>query len=271
MMLLSDGEGEAAANIYAGMFADLSVASGFVLHGTLSSFYEDSAGTTAASASGTSPVGKITDVSGLENHAIQSTSGNKPLFYTSGGIKSFRSGTFVDATDRFLRQTTPAGTEAAFTLVYIGYVNPFPDQTPQNWGTALTNYDGGWGAGAYVRHGGKPSGPYYALADTGTTEIVNDSGVTSSAPRIVVIRRAGTGSNQTSIKVYDLAGTLIASGTGTQNGTQSDGLLIGGYNGVGADVMKFPFMMYAGGVDIGNDNAAAVVADLVSTFGAWGG
>lgn len=271
LLLNNSGGGAAPApNLYETLFTDLSVTSGFVLHGTLSSFYEDSAGTTAASASGTSPVGQVSDISGLDNHAIQATSANKPVYYAAGGIKSFRSGTFAGGVDHFLRPTDTTGAAAAFTVVLVADIDT-QSEPVANWGIALTNYDAGWGTGVYVRHGFKPSGTGYALCSSGVSELNTGAAMGDGAPKIMVIRRSGTGSNQTRINAYGIDGTSLGTVQGTQDAVETAGLIIGGYNGVGADGMRFAFLMYANGVDIGDVNEATVVSDLVATFGAWGG
>lgn len=263
------GTGAGGANFYSTLFSELSVSTGFVLHGTLSSFYEDSAGTTEATTSGMSPLGQVSDVSGLANNAIQTNSTFKPVFYLGDGIKSFRAGTWpAGVVDHYLRPSTQPGIGSAFTVAFVGYLNTGAEP-PQNWGIALTNYDGGWLSGVYVRHGANTTGNFFTLASSGTTE--TNAATSPSTPRICVIRRAGTGTNQTSIKVYSMAGALLASGTGTHDASGGIDQVIGGYNGVGADPMRFAFLMYANGVDIGTDNEAAVVADLVDTFGGWTG
>lgn len=54
----------------------------------LSTLYQDSAGSTAVTASG-DPVGKVSDKSGSSRHITQSTSDKRPAYNVSGSIKSF--------------------------------------------------------------------------------------------------------------------------------------------------------------------------------------
>lgn len=80
------------------------------------SLFQDSAGTVAVTAVG-QPVGKVTDKSGNGNHALQSTSGKRPVLSQDGSGKYYLA---FDGTDDFLTITSlNMGSSNVFTI-HIG-------------------------------------------------------------------------------------------------------------------------------------------------------
>ena len=81
---------------------------------TLSTLYQDSGRTTLVSANA-DPIGSITDRSGNSNHLLQTTSGKRPTYVTSG-ISSVASAQF-DGTDDFLETSTSLGLASCTILM----------------------------------------------------------------------------------------------------------------------------------------------------------
>lgn len=254
----------AAAFDYGALFAGLS-AGGWCVHGGAgrSSFYEDSAGTTPATDSGVSPVGKITDLSGNGAHPLQSTSGAKPLYNEADGIRWYTGGV-VSAANRFLDPAVACYVSAAMTQIVVFKRT---DGVTGNYAALISNLVGGsWGVGGYHRLAGQDgSNLVEFLCDTTTTPISADP--TGGHPVIVVARRAGTGANQSTLSLYDLAGTLHGTTTGTQNAVPSNRLLLG-YDGVAGSQAQVAFSLMINAA-LSTDNVDAIVADLVDSLGAW--
>lgn len=91
---------------------------GFILDGARGEFWTTSAGATPCSASGSDPVGKVEDVSGLDTAITQATSAARPIHYSTGGIKSAKGGS-VAGTELYLE--FPQFTDLSEFCIWIVY------------------------------------------------------------------------------------------------------------------------------------------------------
>lgn len=255
---------------YAGLFGSIAATSGFVYDGGAggSQFFEDSAGTTPAATHNVSPVGRVTDVSGLGNHGLSTTSESKTVFRTDGVRRWLRTGYF-SAASRYIDPTSPVLLTAAYTEIAL-VVYRADDSASGNYMAVVSTYRGGWGAGGYHRLAGLDDG--LGTAQIGSDASPGDVSALASAqmldvPTILVVRRAGIGANQTVFSAYDLAGTLIESATSTQDASPDNAIVLG-YIGTSSTDGEMAFVLHCD-KDIGAENEAAVVADLAARFGAW--
>lgn len=239
-------------------------ATGFILDGSASRFYTDSAGTILCAASGTDPVGYVKDMSGNGNHAVQSASPNRPVYYDDGTVKSFRLGT-IATVNRYLDPTSAVYTTSAMTVIAVFKVRTV---VGDNGFWFLTSFrDNAWGSGGYMG----ALNPH--LTNSGKFEASSTAGggITATGnggnPITYYANRAGTGANETTLTCFDAAGTQTGTVTGSQDANPANPLRIGldtisNYEG---DVA---FLMVVND-DITASQWATIKAHLVSEFGAW--
>lgn len=265
MLLKSLTAGDLFSAGYPLSFATLGIsATGFILDGSASAFCTDSAGTTPCATSSSDPAGYIEDMSGNENHAIQSTSALKPVYYESGTIKTFRLGT-IAASSRYLDPTNALYSTSAITVIAVFKVR---NVVGDNGFWILTSFrDGGWGSGGYLG----ALNPHLAtagqfIADSNPSNRITANG-NAGGPITYYANRAGTGLNQATITCFDEAGTQTGTETGSQDANPANPLRIGldtlsAYEGDVAFLMVVNDSISAG-------QWATIKAHLVSEFGAF--
>lgn len=256
-----------AAGAYPLSFSALGLApgtTGFIIDGSASAFYTDSAGTTPCVTSGSDPVGYIEDMSGNANHAVQATSAVKPVFYASGALNTFRLGT-LSGSSRFLDPTSAIYTTSAMTVIAVFKVRTV---VGDNGFYFLTSFrDNAWGSGGYMgalNPHSTNSGKFEASSTAGAGITATGNG---GNPITYYANRAGTGANETTLTCFDAAGTQTGTATGTQNASPANPLRIGldTLSNYAGDVA---FLMVVND-DITASQWATIKAHLVSEFGAW--
>lgn len=90
---------------------------GCIFSAKYSRAYIDSAMTTVCAVSGSDPFGAWEDLSGLGNHALQTTSANKPVFYSGSGWKWPKGGT-ISGVGRWLNLPVMPVAGATLFLVF---------------------------------------------------------------------------------------------------------------------------------------------------------
>lgn len=213
---------------------------GFVLSGFPggSDFYETDAKVTPATASGSDPIGAITDVSGVGIDAIQAASEKRTTYYIDGnGIRGWLGGdvrSMYPETDIFVTAAM------AYVCVYK-YVTQAADGSP-----LISTYLGGWGSGGYfviACRANTPDDNIQAMCDTDPNDppaqTIDGALQASEVAAIVRWNRTGTGTDQSVFTTYETDGTQIATSTGTQNATPVNAISLG-YNGLatGGTVLK---------------------------------
>jgi len=256
---------DSPAPAYPLSFAALGIsATGFILDGSASRFYTDSAGTVLCATSGSDPVGYIEDMSGNGNHAVQATSAVKPVFYASGAINTFRLGS-IASSSRYLDPTTAVYSTSAITVIAVFKVR---EVVGDNGFYFLTSFrDGAWGSGGYFG----ASNPHATNSGKFEASSTAGAGITATGnggdPITYYANRAGTGLNQTTLTCFDEAGTQTGTSTGSQDTNPANPLRIGidtlyAYTGDVAFLMVVNDSISAG-------QWATIKAHIVSEFGAF--
>lgn len=265
----SGGSAPPAALDYAALFTANAMTNGWCIDGSpdQSAFWEDTGGTTACSVSGTSPVGLIDDMlaeAGGVGSVIQATTGAKPVYYVDGdGVRWFRYG-LVGGANRSMLPAADVHVEAALTQIAVYRKTA---DLSGNYAVILCTYNSGWGSGGYHWLAGVDGADQSNfLCDAGTSGVVVTAA--SDGPTIVVAKRSGTGTNQSTITTYNMAGEQIATATGTQNAIPVNALGIG-YQGANGSGLDCAFQFVGIGAAISAEDEALVVADLVAKFGGW--
>lgn len=266
--LCTHGSGGGSAFNYAALFTSYEMTNGWCIDGSpdQSAFWEDAGGTTACTVSGTSPVGRIDDMladSGGVGYVVQSTTGGKPIYYVDGdGVRWFRYG-LAGGVDRNMAPVADVHIAAAMTVVLVAQRGT---DVSGNYANLLSTYNGGWGSGGYFRVS-------FIDGETNAVFRCNSGGglqlaVSPSDPIIMVARRSGTGANQTTVTIYDMAGDQVSTATGTQDAIPANPIIVGA-GGVLSSQMDCAFQFVGIGAAISAEDEALVVADLVAKFGEW--
>ena len=263
------GGGGGSALDYAALFTSYSMTNGWCLDGApgQSAFWEDTGATTACSVSGTSPVGLIDDMladAGGVGSVVQATTGAKPVYYEDGnGVRWFRYG-LVGGGNRFMSPAASVFVGSALTQIAVYRKTA---DVSGNYALILGTYNSGWGSGGYHWLAGVDGADQANfLCDAGTSGLVVSA--SASGPTIVVAKRSGTGTNQSTITTYNMAGEQIGTATGTQNATPANALSLG-YQGTNGSGLDCAFQFVGIGAAISAEDEALVVADLVAKFGEW--
>lgn len=270
LMLMGDAVSSGASVDYAALFTSYSMTNGWCLDGApgQSAFWEDTGATTACSVSGTSPVGLIDDMladAGGVGSVVQATTGAKPVYYEDGdGVRWFRYG-LVGGGNRFMSPAASVFVGSALTQIAV--FKPTAEVSGNNASILSTFLAGSWGSGGYHRLAGVDGADQAQfLCDAGTSGLVVSA--SASGPTIVVAKRSGTGTNQSTITTYNMAGEQIGTATGTQNATPANALSLG-YSGILGSGLDCAFQFVGIGAAISAEDEALVVADLVTKFGGW--
>lgn len=260
------GVAAAPAYNYAALYTTLG-ATGWVLHGGAgrSNFFEDSAGTVPCTTDNVSPVGRVTDISGNSNHSLQTMTSDKPVYRTSGGVRWFNFGATGDgAPGRHFDPTTKTYSTTAQTHIYLWRQGTY--QSSASYGPLISSNGGGWGTGGlynWVRHVFGTSNISFTSGGPNDDLFVTSNGAAS--PTIIVAKRTGLGTNESTISTYNLNGTLISTATGTNTGNPTDWFLVGYSGGQPYSQANCGFHMYAGAA-LSAQQITDVIADISSSF-----
>lgn len=240
---------------------------GFLFDGAVSRVCTDSAGTTAASASGTDPAGFLEDLSGGNNHAIQGTTASKPVFYRAGGISSFRLGQ-VSAVNRFMAFTN--GLNAAGPLSIIAVFKPAGAITGNN-APILSDYVNGWPGTNYFRFGMEDGSD---KVEWGANSVPNASFANSSAAHVgnlpgIAIASRGDLVSPAHVSGYNMSGGLVDPGVDVvQNANPAANTFRIGYEGLPGSPIEVAYLLVINkGLSAAEKSTA--LAYLAQRFGGW--
>lgn len=244
----------AGAGAYPLSFATLGiVADGFVIDGTVSQFWTDSAMTTPAVS--TDPIGAAEDLSGNGNNLLQTNSGNKPQLGVSGSVKFFGL-----ESDLYLDPDTAVNVGAAMTVIAVVKAGASTEAY------FLCTYDGGWGTGGYfaaLAQLGAGDNLGFTGNGTATWSTVAGNGASAAIYENV---RTGTGANQNVLTSYTAAGAQIATATSTEGASPANALRVG-INTVSGSVNVAFVMVVKDALSAGQ--LSTVRAALATKFGGW--
>jgi len=246
-------------------FATLGIsATGFVVDGTVSRFWTDSAMTTLCANSGTDVVGAIEDLSGNENHLIQTASANKPVFYSAGGVKSFRHGS-IGGANRYMDNTTALYTSTQMTMITVQIVRTTYNN---NGGYMFTTYrNGGWGSGGYMYMITAPAADGVWLLISANSQNVFSRPINNTYSSLAYTRRTGLDVGQSTLTAARSDGTALDAVTANCDANPANPIRVGMSN-ITADIIEQPFAMLVND-DITDGQWSTILAYLVSKFGAW--
>jgi hypothetical protein len=179
----------------------------------LGTLFQDSAGTTPVTATG-QPVGRILDKSGRGNHAIQATSGSRPIYRDVGGFRYLE----FDGVDDFLRAT--------FTITQP--IDRISAVKQISWTNADRIFCGGAAISSTLQQAG--SSPFLVLY-TGTANLVMDPSPAIDVAGVVTERHSGATSRIAfNNNAYDVADTGTLAPGGITIGARFDGASPGNFH-----------------------------------------
>lgn len=230
---------------------------GYVFDGSQSRFYTDSAMTTLATASGTDPVGAIEDVSGKGNHALQSTSANKPVYVENGTIKGINGGV-VSAVKRWLSVT--ADLSAAFTLYAV-----IKKSSAGNGWPAVASLDASASLAYWI--GRDSNQRQLTVFDGGGAAKASTTVISTSDLMIAKVVRSGTGAGGLAIKISTINNVESQTGTGTSTGTGTGKTMTVGGDPNDASESQHGFFYFYNTRALTAGEQSSVESEIASRFG----
>lgn len=237
---------------------------GFAYDGTQSHFWSDVGMTTDATVSGTTPTAVIEDVSGNGHHAWQNQTNNMPIYYTDGAVKSILYGTLNGGQPYC---TMIVGDGAFYSTTAQTIIAVVRNVANGGNGTnLLTNYNGGWSEGTYfgLRYVNGTTASFLANNNASTQP---ECAAALATNHIIVARRSGLGTNESTLAVYDMTGQLLTSATGSNN-IGNQGPLRLGANVSGSGKARMSLMAYLKR-HLTDEEVASTVASVAFSHGGW--
>jgi len=263
-----------ASAAYPLAFATLGItAAGYVYDGLVSRAWTDNGATTLASASGSDTAAVYEDMSGNENHSIQTTTANRPVWYSDGTITSLKHGLISGVNRGMVATTVPAAMSVRGPRTTYAVTKVASASAGVNVYLAMRlRLTGGTSFSSVMKLGDDPSGMFrlYSANSPTVAPTVNGGPAGGGAPGVLLAKSADNGS----ASIYAKSGVDFSTGdTGTgsivSEGNAEQWWTFGGGDD-GTLVVQTCFLMDVAAVTTAEQDAI-IKAYIKDNFAAWAG